>query len=190
MDNFGTFAAWVSIVAVILAIPLSVIANLATPRVQAWWATTNVRRRHERIVHLKESLLWYENARTPEIRIDNVLHGLTRVVILIGITWACIVFPIEAVLRTTTHVAMTITYHSIAKLTSGDYVFGFVAPIALLGGIQFTVAFFQQTIKVFRSASLGYLEARIAQINYELEFLVDNSALKSETPTKPPTSQE
>lgn len=37
MERLGVFAAWVGIVAFVLAIPMAVCANLLTPHVKEWW---------------------------------------------------------------------------------------------------------------------------------------------------------
>jgi hypothetical protein len=57
MDKFGLFVAWVGIVAFFLAIPMAVVANLATPRIQSWWATTSELRKSVRIERLNAFLL-------------------------------------------------------------------------------------------------------------------------------------
>jgi hypothetical protein len=67
MDKFGIFAAWVTIVAVLLAIPLSVIANILTPKVQVWWSKTSSIRLRRRINYVSSQLAlsdeeFYQNA--------------------------------------------------------------------------------------------------------------------------------
>jgi hypothetical protein len=46
----------VGILALILAIPMAVLANMLTPRVQNWWASTSVKRRQKRIARLQGQL--------------------------------------------------------------------------------------------------------------------------------------
>jgi hypothetical protein len=53
MDRFGVFAAWVGIVAFLLAIPMGVVSSLLAPKVLAWWAATTHKRASRRIRWLK-----------------------------------------------------------------------------------------------------------------------------------------
>jgi hypothetical protein len=77
MESFGFFAAWVGVAAFLLAIPMAVVANLLTPRVQAWWATTTNARKDKRINKLKTRLKFLETSMSSiEVRIDCVSTGL------------------------------------------------------------------------------------------------------------------
>lgn len=47
---------YIGVLALLLAVPLAVIANLATPQVTAWWSTTSQKRMRRRIANLRELL--------------------------------------------------------------------------------------------------------------------------------------
>ena len=53
------FFAWVGLAAFVLAIPMAICANLATPKVRHWWGTTSNARRTRRIMALKAQLFRY-----------------------------------------------------------------------------------------------------------------------------------
>jgi hypothetical protein len=87
MDPWGHFFGWVGIIALVLAIPLAVIANLLTPTVRQWWATTSTNRRKKRIKELNERLAEYQQAlEQPEVM------GWHRVQLFKGISNATITF--------------------------------------------------------------------------------------------------
>jgi len=54
MDT-GKIGLLVTGIAVILAIPLSVVANLLTPRLQSWYSTTSQKRAKKRLGHSEHS---------------------------------------------------------------------------------------------------------------------------------------
>jgi hypothetical protein len=56
MDKFGSFFAWVGLLAFLLAIPMSILSNLLTPRVQAWWAIQSKSRAIRRITKIQAKL--------------------------------------------------------------------------------------------------------------------------------------
>ena len=56
MDGFGVFATWIGIVAFFLAIPMSVVGNILTPKLLTLWATTSLVRKERRIAKLRIDL--------------------------------------------------------------------------------------------------------------------------------------
>lgn len=50
----------IAIASVLLAIPLSILANILTAKVQSWWATTSRRRRIRRVAWLKDKIAFRE----------------------------------------------------------------------------------------------------------------------------------
>ena len=52
-EFLNTYAGWLSLVAIIVSIPLGILANLATPKLQAWFAMRSNRALQGRIVFLE-----------------------------------------------------------------------------------------------------------------------------------------
>ena len=52
MDRWGFFFGLVGIAALVLAIPMSILANIFTPKVRDWWATTSKVRALKRYIEL------------------------------------------------------------------------------------------------------------------------------------------
>ena len=75
-SNLATF-----LIGLLLAIPLSVLANMWTPKVQEWWATTNQFRRELRIYSLKTDLTFIEEEVNPQFLHDRLTEGLRRLVL-------------------------------------------------------------------------------------------------------------
>lgn len=87
------------LIAIVLAIPLSIIANLFTPRLRDWWATTSQRRLERRIAEL-ESVLKTKTPRFEEVLVTiirKISFGLVGItVLLVGHAFSSVgpeVFP-------------------------------------------------------------------------------------------------
>jgi len=61
MDIPASVVAWMGVLAFFFAIPMSIIANILTPKLQQRWATTSITRRSKRIQELKDTLVRYES---------------------------------------------------------------------------------------------------------------------------------
>lgn len=55
-NTWAWFFGWATILAILLAIPLSVAANIITPKIQEWWATTSEARKTRRVVQLRRDI--------------------------------------------------------------------------------------------------------------------------------------
>ena len=76
MSTIGFIAMWASIIGVLLALPLSILAGLLTPKVERWWATTSDRRRDKRMARLKADLEDIPRFRSAVSRQENFLWGM------------------------------------------------------------------------------------------------------------------
>lgn len=54
--NGTTLGIVIGALALLLAVPLSVVGNLCTPRVRQWWATTSISRKRRRVEAIKAEL--------------------------------------------------------------------------------------------------------------------------------------
>ena len=54
--NWNAVGLWVGIVSFILAIPLSILGNVLTPKFQRWWAKTAANRAHLRLANIAKTL--------------------------------------------------------------------------------------------------------------------------------------
>jgi hypothetical protein len=83
----------IALVAILLAIPLSVLANLLTPKVQRWWGTTSRSRKIKRMENLKNELERIASLRITERLLLIAASILTNLaVVLIGLL-ATLQFP-------------------------------------------------------------------------------------------------
>jgi hypothetical protein len=192
MDNFGTFAAWVSIVAVILSIPLSVIANLATPRVQSWIATTSKRRREQRPLVLYNALKELDDPL-------SLFRYQTKGFAMFLVAFCC--FIAVQTQNTDIHITHSMLHAAAPRMDAKD---GF--HVNLLANYLRTarLSLLFQSVMQFLATNMllvMWFDNRLAawkrrRILLEIEALedslklVDNSALNAETPIKPPSSQE
>lgn len=64
--DIGWWGFWVGIAAIVLTVPLSMIGNILTPKVQNWWATRSENAMKKRIHTLRSRLADYES-RFPEM---------------------------------------------------------------------------------------------------------------------------
>ncbi len=118
----------IALVAILLAIPLSVVANLLTPGVQRWWGNTSRLRRIKRIAYIKNELKLVASLDlTRELLRQGVtfMFGLTFAMISIGLLALMSVVPQERrtpllMFRlTAAYGAVTLVASSLAFLISG-----------------------------------------------------------------------
>ena len=71
--DFGFWGFALSVVALVLIIPLGIVVNILTPKVQNWWATTSQGRFSRRVAELKRTiehppsvLMWVLSMGSPE----------------------------------------------------------------------------------------------------------------------------
>lgn len=109
--NLTTFATWVGIVAFVLAVPMSVLANVLTPKVQLFWAGTAKRRAAYRLWKLEEELKrlqWYDD--NPIDAIGSLLFWVSLFVIDFAVTFLAFVsaawLPFESWVTQTSHIAI------------------------------------------------------------------------------------
>jgi hypothetical protein len=84
MGNFGVFAAWVGILASILAIPFSIAANLLTPKVSNWWARKSKKRAEHRVYVLQNRLRWIREYNTDAMRHIHYIIAIRYIVYLVA----------------------------------------------------------------------------------------------------------
>jgi len=76
MDKWSFIFGLIGVLALLLAIPLSIIANLITPKIKDWWATTSDHRRETRIAKLQLAVTEIGVFRSAEFRQEMFLFGV------------------------------------------------------------------------------------------------------------------
>jgi hypothetical protein len=74
--RLGTIVAWIGIIAFVLAIPMSIFANIVSPRVLEWWALTNLSRRNHRIVKLRQQRFKWSTLIHASCRQQSYINGI------------------------------------------------------------------------------------------------------------------
>jgi hypothetical protein len=129
----------VGIIALFLAIPLAIVANLLTPLVRDWYSTSSQRRLHERLAKLQERLRsseqgWTFTPAEWQIYRDTGLiarialaafHGIFTIVLLLLILY-------RDVLRTTIKTHSTWNYWELVLLVLLMYSFNIFLAIRFL----------------------------------------------------------
>jgi hypothetical protein len=169
MDNLGIFSAWVGIVAFILAIPISIAANLLTPKVHSWWATTSQRRRERRILYLK-AMLGLLSGESPKfsIRFDYLCNALNHLSIAVIACFMLIGLSARDILNLHAHLAgfapsIGGPEYDLRSYSQDKYL---IVAIAMLG-----YYFFLRAITGFRLATERGLLIKRRQLEEELAKL-------------------
>ena len=162
MDKFAVFATWVGIVAFLLAIPMSIAANILTPLIKNWWATTTVLRAKRRLVELDELKMVLEEARKDPLQLtikiaEPFLDGIR--------------FGIMAILLSVIMAAIGIVRSSASYIPGNRLFLGFAigAVVCVLGSMLISMLSFQVAIWRTRQLSSETMEKEIKRIT---EFLV------------------
>jgi len=173
MDRFGIFAAWVGIVAFFLAIPMSVLGNILTPKLLSFWATTSLVRKERRIAKLRIDLKLLDACiADSNFQTEQLLKGLRNCVFAaIGLTYVLMI-----------GVGMILTMH--AHLDSVQLpIFPIPGPhISLIARFRLvdtlasaislsTVYFLSKALRFFRTASRRRLVIRHTNTLMELKKL-------------------
>ncbi len=178
MSSFELIVAWAGILGFLLAIPLSILGNLLTPKVKEWWATTSSARKQSRIKYLKARLLAFPDLMSPEERQEETIRGLWQLAIaglafLHAFLLTSVVVLKILVIITNTDVSISVmdrlTNQLANSLTFRDLSF-FV--LILTGGLGLvSVSFLDRALTNFRNASLDFLRRMQKDTETELKKL-------------------
>jgi hypothetical protein len=177
MDKWGQFFGWVGIASFLLAVPLAVLANILTPKVRDWWASTSQKRRARRYKQLGTQISNYEKTNMGEA-LSTFLLTLSRVIAL-GIFGVMALQFFDAL--NTDYVALkngqTLELYNIDQITGFGYLVGGMFCVCYLAFIIYASKATQDA----RSISPKFREGRIAALKLEQNrlgiapSLVDNS---------------
>lgn len=174
--DFNSFFGWVGVGSLVLAIPLSIAANLLTPRIQIWWATTSHARRHRRIQYLTETIDLYSKDDPLILKFEFIAQGLhyaaSGIIEFFGLVATAIALAIGQMTPPPTHTpdwARHVPYF---------------VPYLLIGAVWFILTYINyratnNVIKAayyFRLASYRLTKVMVEKLQKELDKLVDNSA--------------
>ena len=104
VEKFGIFAAWVGVCALFLAVPMSIAANLLTPKVQRWWATTTASRARSRLEELRKKKAdieeekkdpWLLASRIMQPLVDFINFGIVSIIFAILVAMGFIVLMLN-----------------------------------------------------------------------------------------------
>ena len=173
--DFNSFVAWIGIVGFTLAIPMSVLANLLTPRIQNWWSTTSQARKNKRIEELKAKIKLFSGDDPLFIKIECISQGLyyaaRGILEFFGIVGVAIGLLIGGMIPSPTHVP-----DWIKSLSS---FWGYATIVLMFLGLNYIN--YRATRNVlrasyyFRISSYRLVKAMVEGIQKELNKLVDNS---------------
>jgi len=86
--DFTLFVARIGILAFLLAIRMSIAANIVTPRIAAWWAVTSRARRGRRVELLRMRVVAYRHLLRPDQRHESFVRAVRSIVyVLVGFTY-------------------------------------------------------------------------------------------------------
>jgi hypothetical protein len=98
MDKFGYFAAWVGILGVLLAIPLTVLGNILTPKLVEWWSKSSAARRAHRVKVLKGEIHDLSQELPIAIQLNTLALGLWNLALAgVALTYLTVCSSIGAV---------------------------------------------------------------------------------------------
>lgn len=184
MDNWGWFFGWVTVLAIVLAVPLSVAANLLTPKLQAWWATTSERRRVKRLSKLNAAIEDIPRFRSAVYRQEKFLAGMRYLTIgLVSLT-AMLMLTLSIVITTSAsfdHV--TPIFPGGTKFTLSSVALHRFESVYSVFVLLFATMTFNRAYLCFKSSSRYYAERKLDDAAKELKRLVRYSADKSGPPT-------
>ena len=98
MGKYSWVFGWLGLLAFILAVPMSIAANMLTPLVNSWWATTSQQRLKSRINKLEEQI---QDANTAEALAQMIVHCTLAVIYLImaamfgGLYTLVLLYPVQ-----------------------------------------------------------------------------------------------
>jgi len=192
--DFNTFVAWVGIVAFVLAVPISVFANIITPKVQLWWAGTAKRRAYFRLLRYEKRLKDIDayDAHPVDALGDLaiwVCYLLTAVVILFMSVVAAAWLPFASWLSTASPGAFSLSHFPSWSLR-------FVIVITLINEVGFGILFLFQIaiiLDAVKVVTINGRNKRRAEIHaYQKKLLrkypgltVDKIVPIPKSPTKP-----
>jgi hypothetical protein len=174
MPDMIWVATWITIISFILAVPIAVIANLLTPRLEAWWARRNEASRSRRIVSLEDRSRMLQEAIEPESRQEQLVSALrsaanTAILASYGLFPASLgTVMIAAKLKGVE--PFPGTWNIYQGVISSEQ--GFALLFVMIGVAWVcTVILLFRTRYFLRLASRSYLESRLDAVHRELDRL-------------------
>lgn len=82
--NLGEWGFWIGILAILLAYPLALLANVTSPRIENWWAARSAKALRERISHLERRLAFIKRQELLSEYEEIVLRSLARLITAIA----------------------------------------------------------------------------------------------------------
>jgi hypothetical protein len=160
--DFGWWGFVVSIVTILLAVPLSMLANLLTPKVQSWWALTSKKRLARRIRWIK-----YEIENPP-----TFVQAVSYLVLLIPGLFIGVLMGIAFVIN----MIMRMNMFPGKPMTHSDNLLAHVMIYIIEFGAAFTLfvmtRFFVEFIRVGHRKVRGYEENYVQDKKRQLDKLL------------------
>lgn len=174
MDKWSLFFGWVGLLSFVFAIPLAVIANLLTPRVQQWWALASQARRSLRLDVLKIYLAKIDEDVLYDNRFEHLVKGLFSLAFgLIILTYPVMLIGtmmFDAMSRLFEFKAVWPFAHVLPP-SSRYHASMFLFDIFILSGELFLA----NALSHFRFASRSYYVKWRISVEKEIKQIVDNS---------------
>lgn len=187
MSTIAIIAIWASIIGVILTVPMAIVGNLLTPRVEAFWARTTQARKLKRINYINAVLGAMAVVMKPKTRHEHFILGAVNLVKAGGFLFLMLSEATLAAILANVHRG------SLPKWVDRFIFAGNDNPwmiIVLMVSVEVTYVsgmyFLKKSLSYFQVSSQMIAGSLQAQYMKELVVLgVDNSAPNPETPTKP-----
>ncbi len=158
MERFSFVVGVIGIGAFLLAIPMAVVANILTPKIAAWWATTSHIRRQKRIAYLELQLRQLDCRMLLSVRHERMLRGFRYIAIAGALMIYFLLIPITQLIIIHDHLhslsqGITIPRPPLSPRSSRVYALEFIC-LTLGVVIQFLCS---RAFKEFHYASKVYL---------------------------------
>jgi hypothetical protein len=173
MDHFDYFVGWIGIVAFLLAIPMSILANMLTPKIQAWWANTSSARKARRIQYLQREIPWLERSGKLTFRLERLILGVRVLALgLIAITYV-LYFLNGSINHVIDHIVLGTAAHPPGYIYPTGWRSTRLEMMRVILLTCIPVAVFYRAMQHFRWASGIYVSRRERVAREELARLVD-----------------
>ena len=80
--DLGWWGFVLSVIALILLVPLNLLSNILTPKIQNWWAERSLANTRRRIQRIEEDLIEYQEMSEVD---DQILSGIEGVLLLVSL---------------------------------------------------------------------------------------------------------
>jgi hypothetical protein len=193
MTTLALIAVWAGIIGLVLAVPLSIVGNILTPKVQMLWANRSVAARKRRAANVQGQLNAYLGGHTLEFRLECLSRGIYEMFFGAALL-AGIVVPAAAGVYLGD---LTPGRGSFDTYLNTHHVFVVVAGLIMsilcltqVALVIIAIVRMSKSLDFIRLSSSILSERKIRTLQRELAQLVDNSAPIPQTPIKPAPSQE